>query len=122
MSRLRLHQDTSRLLNRGAIVILPGEPFMKWLHGVDPISSDYGLADLRVEPRVYLVPDSGSAEEIERLLRRNFDTIFKAELDGWFRDESTWPKKRTYGMFREWFEYSYHSVLVDLAKDDLCHD
>ena len=28
----------------------------------------------------------------------------------------------TYGMFREWFEYSFHSVLVDLAKGDLSYD
>lgn len=119
MKRTRLHQGTSRLLNRGAIVVLPSEPLLEWLHAVDPTSGNCGLVDLRVEPNVYLVPDSGSPEEIERLLRRNFDTIFKAELSGWIRDESAWPQKRTYGMFREWFEYSYHSVLVDLAKDDL---
>ncbi|MEO0631501.1 MAG: hypothetical protein AAFY46_12375, partial [Planctomycetota bacterium] len=74
----RLHQDTSRILNRGAIVVMPSEPFLDWLHRVDPTSRDCGLDDLRVEPSVYLVPDSVSPKEIERLLRRNFDTIFKA--------------------------------------------
>ena len=69
-----------------------------------------------------MIPDSESPEEIELLLRRNFDTIFKAELDGWIRDESTWPRKRTYWMFRTWFEHSYHSVLVDLAKDELFYN
>lgn len=118
----RLHLDTSRILNRGAIVVLPGEPFLEWLHRVDPTSKDCRLDDLRVEPSVYLVPDSRSPDEIERLLRRNFDTIFKAELDGWIRDESAWPGKRTYGMFCKWFKYSYHSILVDLAKDDLSYD
>ncbi len=119
---IRLHQDTSRLLNRSAIVVKPAPPFLDWLHEADPTSKDLGLDDLRQEPAVYLLPEMRSPHELERVLRRCFDTIFTAELDGWLRDESAWPAKRTLSMFRTWFEVSSYSMLIDFLDTDLSYD
>ena len=119
MSRLR--RDTSCVLNRCAVVVRPAQPFIDWLHKADPTSSDLALADLRVEPNIYLLPKTGSPDETDRLLRRCFDTIFSEELDAWYRDRSTWPPKRTYQMFRLWFECTDHSLLFDLADTDLSY-
>ena len=120
MSRLR--RDASHVLNRSAIVIQPAQPFLDWLHGADPTGTALELADLRHEPSIYLLPETASPDDADRLLRHCFDTIFTAELDGWLRDQSTWPTRRSYQMFRTWYECSYHSVPVDLAKADLFYD
>lgn len=117
-----IRRDTSCLLNRSGTVVWWAQPFLDCLHSADPSSSIHRLVDLRVEPRIYLLPETISASDAERLLCHCFDTSFTAELGGWLRDESTCPAKRTFGMFREWFEYSYHSELVDLAKADLTYE
>ena len=118
----RLHRDASHVLNRSAVVVQPAQPFLDWLHETDSTSLNLGLADLRLEPSIYLLPDTGSPDDADRLLRHCFDTIFTAELDGWLRDRSCWPTKRTCQMFRMWFEYTYHSILIDLDKADLFYD
>ena len=40
-------------------------------------------------------------------------------LKGWYRPEELWPKDRSLEMFRLWFDYHFHSVLFDLAKQPL---
>lgn len=121
MSR-RLRQNTSCLLNRSAIVIRPLQPFLDWVHEVVPTSQSLGFADLYREPNVYLLPETTSPEDADRLVQRCFGTIFEAELGGWFRDPSDWPTKQTFRLFRAWFEYTYHSMLFDLAENYLSYD
>lgn len=118
----KLHRDTSRALNRIAIVVRPAQPFLDWLHKADSTSSGIGLDDLQREPTAYLLPDVNSPRELDRVLRKSFDTIFTAELEGWLQDESAWPAKRTLKMFRTWFELSIHSMLIDLVDTDLGYD
>jgi hypothetical protein len=50
-------------VNRSAIVVRPGQPFLDWLHRVDPTSAHLTLDDLRLEPAVYLLPEWESNEE-----------------------------------------------------------
>jgi hypothetical protein len=45
-------------INRTAIVVMPGQPFLDWLHRADPTSGELSLEDLRREPTVYLLPHS----------------------------------------------------------------
>ena len=117
-----LRRDTSHTLNRSALVVQPAAPFLAWLHEADPTSATLELDNLRLEPSIYLLPETASPDDADRLLRRCFDMIFTRELDGWFRDRSSWPTNRTYQMFQTWFECTYHSDLVDLAKDALLYD
>ena len=114
--------DEPLSINRSAIVVRPRQRFLDWLHEVDSTASDLTLEDLRLEPRIYLLPELDSEADVERVLKQCFDTIFVDHLNGWYRDETVWPLPRSYAMFREWFEWSYHSMLVDLAADGLVHD
>ena len=41
--------------------------------------------------------------------------MIENELAGWSIDESTWPKRRGYKTFREWFEIEHHSVVLELG-------
>ena len=54
-----------------------------------------------------------------RFLKKNFKTIFESELDSWMTDPGVWPKKRTFKLFKEWFDIQVSDMIFDLAKDDV---
>jgi hypothetical protein len=35
---------------------------------------------------------------------------------------SAWPVDRTFDTFNRWFEYRFHSMLVDLCDEPVIHD
>ena len=119
--RVRLSEEP-REVNRNAIVVRPGQRFLDWLHEVDSDASHLTLDDLCAEPIVYLLPELDSEDEVESVLRRCFDKIFRDYLDGWHRDESVWPSPRSYAMFKSWFDWSYHSMVVDLGGGGIVHE
>lgn len=43
------------MVNRSAVIVKPAQPFLDWLHGVDPTSAELTLEDLRQEPTIYLL-------------------------------------------------------------------
>ncbi len=69
-----------------------------------------------MENNIYLVEEKENNEEIAEWLKKNFDYVFKKELESRNADEKLWPKKRTYEMFNEWFSVSYHSMIYDLEN------
>jgi hypothetical protein len=102
-------------LNRTAVVVTAKQPFLVWLHSIDPTSRHLTLADLNQEPSVYLLPDSDTDEKAARCVDKLCAQIFAHELDGWFRVPSAWPKDLTFRVFNRWFECRYHSMVLDLA-------
>jgi hypothetical protein len=46
-----------------------------------------------------------------------FDLIF--ELEGWYTDESAWPKDRSLATFLEWFDVEFSTMVVDLVDAPL---
>ena len=50
-------------INRSAIVVKPAQPFLDWLHRVDPTSAQLTLDDLSLEPTIYLLPECQGKEE-----------------------------------------------------------
>src|SRR6516162_6612840 len=43
-------------INRSAVVVIPAQPFLDWLHQADPTSAQLSLNDLRIEATLYLLP------------------------------------------------------------------
>jgi hypothetical protein len=41
---------------------------------------------------------------------------------GWYRVPSTWPGQRGLDAFERWFEWSSHSMVVDLCDHPISHD
>ena len=111
-----------RALNRSAIVVHPRLPFLEWLHAVDPTSASLTLADLGQEPTIYLVPDDGDPEAADEYLGTVFHIIFENQLDGWWRDRTTWPTTRSLGTFKRWFDCQFHSMLLDLTDEPLVEE
>ena len=109
-------------LNRTAIVVRPGQPFLDWLHGADPTSIELRVEDLRREPTVYLLPECENEGEVREYLEEVCGQIFEEQLDGWYRVPSSWPGRRHLDAFDHWFEWSFHSVVVDLCDDPLLQE
>ena len=46
-----------RAVNRSAVVVVPKQPFLDWLHHVDSSSGKLTLTDLANDPSIYLLPE-----------------------------------------------------------------
>jgi len=108
-----------RAVNRSAVVVVPKQPFLDWLHRVDPTSRALTLTDLASDPSIYLLPECDFESDLEKRLKKACQEIFEDQLDGWYRVEELWPEIRDFAIFRQWFEYQLHSVLFDLVEEPL---
>jgi hypothetical protein len=107
------------MLNRAALIVRPAKPFQEWAAGLD----DSGLVpSADDEQTVYLIPDFDDDDEFESILRVIYAGIFEHQLYGWHTVESAWPKKRSFEIFREWFQIEYHTVIEDLVAGPLLDD
>ena len=93
------------IINRSAIVVMPAQPFLGWLHRVDVTSTKLTLADLRRETTIYLLPARENEEAARECLRDVRTEILEEQLDGWYRVQSAWPLQCDFDKFTQWFEY-----------------
>ena len=77
------------------------------------------MRDLAREPTIYLIPECDTPDDVVEVLRELCDEIFTKQLDGWYRDTSSWPEDRSYEVFCQWFDVQHHSMLVDLCDAPL---
>ena len=97
------------------MIVTPAQPFLDWLHRADETSGEVSLAELRQARRSYLLPEYDTEEEAERHLRKYCRAIFEEHLEGWYRVPSVWPSDRGFRVFKQWFDFHFHSVLFDLC-------
>lgn len=110
------------VINRSAVIVMPAEPFLDWLHRADSTNGELTLQDLRREPTIYLLPEYNTEDEALDHLRAVCGEIFEEQLNGWYRLSSAWPVDRSFEAFSRWFEYRFHSMLFDLCEESLEHD
>jgi hypothetical protein len=104
-----------------ALVVTAKQPFLDWLQSVDPTGGNLTLGDLNQDPFVYLLPESASDRDAARHVRHSYKQIFESELIGWWREPSDWPKISS-RLFARWFDWRYHSVVLDLAPGALVRE
>ena len=102
-------------INRSAVVVKPAQPFLDWLHRVDPTSRHLSLDDLRGEPTIRLLPEWETGEEVLDNLAEVSNQIFEEQLDGWYRVPSVWPDDSDLEAFLRWFDCSFHSIVIDVC-------
>ncbi|HLO99447.1 MAG TPA: hypothetical protein VK171_12700 [Fimbriimonas sp.] len=107
------------MVNRAAFIVKPAQPYIDWATSVD----DSGLIpDPNAECTVYLVPEVSDEDHLEEIVEQIYEYVFDRELYCWHTEEAAWPQNRTLPMFKEWFTYQVHSVIVDLTDDALVDD
>jgi hypothetical protein len=111
------------MVNRGAVILKYKDPFLKWISEADPSEhkAEITAEDANQERTVYLISDE-DAENVDGWIRENYETLFEAELEGWYTDEALWPRKRNHKVFMEWFDVECHSVILDTVGGDIYDD
>jgi hypothetical protein len=109
-----------RVINRTAISITGAQPFIDWMHRHDSKADRGMLTVARAKPygTAYLLPEFELEEDVLEWLEENALWIFEFQLSSWTDDESVWPP-RDLKTFREWFRIDIHSVVVDMAEDEI---
>ena len=108
----------SGFINRNSITVKPQKPFFEWLNKLYPEDPIYSLD----EKNIYLIREKDDHKKIFNWLKKNFDTLFKNELENWHADSEDWPSNRTYKKFTEWFEVEINSMIYDLEKFPVTKD
>lgn len=106
-----------RTINRTAITIIPKKPYIDWAN-----SFEDGVGYEKSYITTLLIPDKYDEFNYETYLKKIYDQIFEEELEAWMADEDDWPKKRTYKMFKEWFEVICSDMIWDYGDGDIEHD
>jgi hypothetical protein len=111
------------MINRSAIILKCKEPFVRWINEADPYEDDPGISieNANEDRTVYLITDD-DGENVEEWVSLNFKTLFENELEGWYTDETLWPKKRDLKTFHEWFDVECHTVIIDTVDDPIQDD
>lgn|SRR5512140_2597808 len=110
-----------RVINRTAISITGAKPYSDWTVSTDADRDKGMLTVARAKPygSVFLLPEFELEEDLQEWVEENASWLFEFQLSAWTEDESTWPTPRDVATFRRWFTIDVHSVVVDVAEDDI---
>jgi hypothetical protein len=103
-------------VRRSALVIKPKKPFLDWLISID---GDNKTIDLISDQDVYLLPDFDEIRQLENWLKKNFDQIFCDQMNNWYIDETLWVQKRTFKTFKDWFDFTLHTMIWDTLEEPI---
>ena len=103
-------------INRQAAVIKPKEPYLNWINSLPGAGKQLELEELNRDCTALLIPHFDDDDDSMKYIKGIYRKIFEIELDSWCTDENTWPKKRSYGLFLEWFRVEIHSEVFDFGK------
>jgi len=106
-----------RTVNRSAVVVIPRQPFLDWLHRVGSSSGTLTVTDLGDDPSIYLLPECEVEHELEA--SKKYAGNLRGPAYGWYRAQDRWPEDRSLETVQLWFDYRLHSVLFDLAEEPL---
>jgi hypothetical protein len=106
-------------INRQAAFVRAKQPFVDWINEVERSMGSSDRSDLeRVndDSHVYLFREFDMLEDTDEYFPAFKEDIFVNELAAWFTDPALWPSRRTIDVFDDWFEVTYHSMLLDLES------
>ncbi|OED52743.1 hypothetical protein BEI46_18360 [Aliivibrio fischeri] len=104
------------MINRAVLMLSYKQPAVDWINEAESYNSpEVTLSSVNEEKTVYLVAHeiTDTPKELEAWIKLNCEVLFENELYGWYVDETLWPKKRNWTLFKKWFSYECHSVVED---------
>jgi hypothetical protein len=110
-----------RVINRTAITLVGVQPYIDWIRSRDADFNKGSLTVARTKTygSAFLLPEFELEEDLQEWVEENFDWLFEFQLSAWTEDESAWPADRNLKAFRAWFRIDIHSVVVDVADDEI---
>ena len=106
-----------KTINRTAITIIPKQSYIDWAN-----SFEGGVGYDRIHATTILISDKYDEFDYEVYLKKIFKDVFKEQLESWMADPDDWPPKRTYKMFKDWFEVICSDMTWDYGDGDIEHD
>ena len=102
------------IANRCAVRIEPNKLFIDWLNYT---YEDYIDSSVKVlKASTFLIRDVEEDHLMENWLKHNISKIFEIKLNNYCIDESLWPQKRTYSIFKKWFNIGFSDMIIDLEQ------
>lgn len=110
-----------RVINRIAVSISGGQPYIDWTRQHDASVARSTLTVARAKPfgTAVLLPELELEEDVREWIEENAGWLFELQLAAWTDDEAAWPATRDLQTFRAWFTVEIHSIVVDVADDDI---
>ena len=107
----------AKTINRTALTIIPRQPYINWAN-----SFDDGVGYDQIHATTILIPDQYAEFDYETYLKKIFKHIFEEQLESWMADPTNWPSKRTYNVFKKWFDVTCSDMTWDYGRGDIEHD
>jgi hypothetical protein len=110
-----------RVINRTAVTLTGATPYVDWTRDHDADRDRGMLTVARAKPygSAFLLPEFELEEDVQEWIEENYDWLFELQLSNWTEDASTWPEVRDLAAFRQWFTIEIHSLVVDVADDEI---
>ena len=110
-----------RVVNRTAVTLVGAQPYIDWTrqHEADTDRGLLTVARAKVYGSAFLLPEFELEEDLQEWIEENSGWLFEFQLSNWTSDESAWPADRSLQAFRTWFRIDIHSIVVDVADDDI---
>ena len=110
-----------RVVNRTAISVTGAQPYIDWTRQTDADVDRGTLTVARARPygTAVLLPEFELEEDVQEWVEENAVWLFEFQLSAWTDDEASWPQTRDLKTFREWFRVDIHSIVVDVADNEI---
>jgi hypothetical protein len=110
-----------RVINRIAVTVVGAQPYRDWTRQKPADSHEGGLTVVRANTfgSAFLLPELELEEDVHEWIEENAGWLFEFQLAAWTEDEASWPAVRDLRTFKEWFRVDIHSVVVDVADDEI---
>ena len=110
-----------RVVNRTAVTITGAQPYIDWMRQTDADFNKGAITVSRAKAygSAFLLPEFDLEEDVQDWVDENASWLFEFQLSAWTDDEASWPAERDLTAFREWFRVDIHSVVVDVADDEI---
>jgi hypothetical protein len=113
--------NAMRVINRTAITVVGARPYLEWTRQkqADFNTGTLTVARAKTYGSAFLLPELELEEDVQEWVEENATWLFEFQLAAWSEDESSWPPSRDLKTFREWFRVDIHSIVVDVADDEI---
>lgn len=106
-------------INRQVAVIKPKQAYLEWIKTLPGMDDEPEIGELQNDCTAILFPHFDDDKASLKYIKSIYSKLFMIELESWSTDKGTWPKKRTWALFCDWFQIEMHSEVLDFGKDDI---